>query len=95
MVTLTKDALNLVLKVIGLDENVSLLAMHLSEIEEEANNALDLLTSLRAHAFRHDAEAGQEALAELTIALEHLLHHAQAVLPGLQKQLDLAPEEVS
>ena len=94
MVTLTKDELNLVLKAIGISENIPLMAMHLSEIEEEANNVLDLLTSLRAHAFRHDVEAGQESLAELMIALEHLFHHLQAVLPDLQKQLDLTPEEV-
>lgn len=66
-----------------------LLAVHLSEIEDEAGNVLDLLTTLRAHAWREDKDAGQEALAELTIALEHLQSHVQHAIPILQEQLDL------
>lgn len=89
MTTITKDELNSVLEGIGIDKNVALQAMHLSEIEQEADNVLDLLTSLRAHAHHQDVVAGQETLAELTIALEHLFHHVQEVLPGLQEQLDL------
>ena len=85
----TREELNVALKTVGLSENVNLLAMHLSEIEEESGNVFDLLTALRSHAHQGDAGAGQESLAELTIALEHLLHHVKEVLPDLQKQLDL------
>jgi hypothetical protein len=86
------DELNLALTTVGFTEKVSLLAMHLAEIEEEAGNVLDLLTALRAHTYRGDAAAGEEALAELTIALEHLGHHLNEALPDLQKQLTIEPE---
>lgn len=69
-----------------------MLALHLSEIEEEADKALDLLMSIRSLARRGEAEAEQEGLAELTISLEHLLHHTQLALPMLQNELDLSPE---
>ncbi len=86
------DELNLALKTVGFTGQISLLAMHLSEIEDEAGNILDLLTTLRAHTFRGDSSAGQESLAELTIALEHLAQHLHEALPQLQKQLELEPE---
>lgn len=85
------DELNLALVTVGFTEKVSLLAMHLFEIEEEAGNALNLLTALRAHTYRGDAAAGEEVLAELTIALEHLAHHLNEALPDLQKQLNIEP----
>lgn len=87
-----EDELNLALTTVGFTEKIGLLAMHLSEIEEEAGNVLDLLTSLRAHTYRGDGAAGEEALAELTIALEHLAHHLNEALPNLQKQLEIEPE---
>ncbi|MBI1878983.1 MAG: hypothetical protein HYR94_12325 [Chloroflexi bacterium] len=86
------DELHLALTTVGFTEKIDLLAMHLSEIEEEAGNVLDLLTALRAHTYRGDAAAGEEALAELTIALEHLAHHLNEALPNLQKQLNIEPE---
>jgi hypothetical protein len=86
-----EDELNLALTTVGFTEKIDLLAMHLSEIEEEAGNVLDLLTALRAHTYRGDAAAGEEALAELTIALEHLAHHLNEALPNLQKQLEIEP----
>lgn len=86
-----KDELNLMLKTVGYNDNTPLLAMHLSEIEEEAENILDLITILRSHSYRSDSEATQEALAELTIALEHSLHHIQEALPVLQQHLDITP----
>jgi hypothetical protein len=91
MTTKVRDEFNLALEAVGVLENVKLMAMHLSEVEDEAGNVLDLLTMIRAHAYRGDVQAGQESLAELTIALEHLFHHTQQVLPDLQKQLDLEP----
>jgi len=82
-----------VLTQVGLDEDPSMVGMHLSEIEEEADNVLDLLTVVRTYAHTGDAEAGQVTLAELTVALGHLLHHAQEVLPLLEKQLDIYVDE--
>lgn len=89
MATTVRDEFNLVLEAVGVHENVKLMAMHLSEVEDEAGNVLDLLTLIRSHAYRGDVQAGQESLAELTIALEHLFHHIQRLIPDLQKQLDL------
>ncbi len=86
---LTRPGLDTALIQVGLDEQPRMLGMHLSEIEEEAENLLDLLTIVRTHAHTGDAVAGQETLAELTVALDHLLHHAREALPLLQKELDL------
>lgn len=93
MLTQTRDDLDTVLVQVGLDEHPHMLGMHLTEIEEEADNTLDLLTALRSYARTGDAVAGQETLAELTVALEHLIHHAQEALPALLRQLDLAVNE--
>lgn len=93
MVTQTRDDLDTALVQVGLDEQPHLLGMHLAEIEEEADNTLDLLTALRSYARTGDPVAGQETLAELTVALEHLIHHAQEALPALLRQLDLALDE--
>ena len=87
-----QDELNAVLINAGLQKDASLAAMHLSEIEEEAENVLDILTAVRSHVFRQDSEITQESLAELTIVLEHMLHHVQAVVPLLQEALDLEPD---
>ncbi len=92
MSTAIQDELSVALQIAKLGGQAEILAAHLSEIESEAEALLDLLTTVRAHARRDDTEATQEALAELVIALEHLLHHAQAALPGLQTGLDLQPE---
>ena len=87
-----RDELSLALKIGGFSADTASLPMHLSEIEEEASTVLDLFTVLRSHAHRGDASATQETLAELAIALEHLLHHVNEALPGLQKELDIEPE---
>ena len=86
-----RDELSLALKTAGFSEKVSLLAMHLSEMEDEAGRVLDLLTVVRSHAYRGDAAATQESLSELTIALEHLLHHVHEALPDLQAKLEIEP----
>lgn len=80
-----------VLRTVGLNENIDLLSMHLSELEEEAENVLDLLTVLRSNSYHSDHDSAQESAAELVIALEHLLHHIHELLPQLQKQLDIEP----
>lgn len=85
----TEDEMQTALTAVGLVMENGLLGMHLSEIEEEARNILELLTVLRAHAWREDENAGQETLAELTIALEHLQGHVEHAVPILQEQLDL------
>jgi len=82
------------LSAVGFVEDSNLNGMHLAEIGEEADNVLDLLICLRVEGRNNDAEGGSSTLIELTLALEHLLHHAQEVLPSLQKQLDFEPEEV-
>ena len=89
MLLKTRDDLDSVLSQVGLNEEPKMLGMHLSEIEAEADNILDLLIVVRSYARAGDGETGQETLAELTIALEHLLHHAKEAVPMLQKQLDL------
>jgi len=86
-----QDELNVALQLAKVGDQPALLASHLSEIEAEAETLLDLLVTVRAHARQDNVETTQEALAELVIALEHLLHHAQAALPGLQTGLDLQP----
>ncbi|HRJ44500.1 MAG: hypothetical protein KJZ86_13285 [Caldilineaceae bacterium] len=85
----TEDEMQAVLTAVGLALENGLLGMHLSEIEEEAENILETLSVLRAYAWREDENAGQETLAELTISLEHLLGHVQHAVPILQEELDL------
>jgi len=84
-----EDEMQAQLTAIGLRSENGLLAMHLSEIGDEAKNILELLTVLRAHAWREDEDAGQETLTELTISLEHLTGHVQHAIPILQEQLDI------
>ena len=86
-----RDELSVVLKTAGFSEKIAMLAMHLSEIEEETGTVLDLMTALSSHAYRGDAEATQESLSELAIALEHLQHHITEALPDLHKALGIEP----
>ncbi|MCP4418294.1 MAG: hypothetical protein GY805_16860 [Chloroflexi bacterium] len=87
----TKDIWQEVCQLLGMKEQPSLSIMHIQEIESEAENVLELLTVLRTDSYRDDAAAAQETAAELTIALEHLQHHIQELLPTVQKTLDLEP----
>jgi len=89
--TATKEIWQAVCRLLGISEQPNLSVMHLQEIESEAENLLELLTVLRTDTYRSDAAAAQETAAELTIALEHLQHHIQELLPTLQKTLDLEP----
>jgi hypothetical protein len=43
----TPDIWHTVLKTVGVNENIDLLSMHLNEIEEEAENVLDLLVTVQ------------------------------------------------
>lgn len=80
-----------VCQLLGLADSPGLPALHFSEMETEAENVLDLLTVLRTHTYQADGDGAQETAAELVIALEHLQHHVQALLPQLQQQLHLEP----
>ena len=92
MLTEIRDELITILEEVGLNSEASLLAMHLTEIEEEADRALDLLIALRAHARNHETEAAEEGLAELAISLSHLQHHVEGALPTMERQLGIADE---
>ena len=81
----------MVMKALDFDEDADLMAMHVGEFEEEAENVLQLLTVMRAAARQEDATGAQDAAAELVIALEHLAHHLNEFLPPLRAKLDLEP----
>ena len=84
-----KDRLRESLERVGLSTETNLMAMHLSEIEEEAVNFLDQLTAFRAHARHADPAAAQEALVEVSLALQHMADHIQAVTPSLDRELGI------
>jgi hypothetical protein len=73
----------------GLSKQANLVAMHLTEIEEEATNLLDQLTVFRAHSRHGDSEAAQEAMVEVSLALQHIADHIQAAAPILDTELDI------
>lgn len=85
----THDEISLALRLAGMESKVNGVAMHLPEVELEADRVPDLLATLRSLARQGDATKTEETLAELVIALEHLAHHAQAALPTLQRELEL------
>lgn len=72
-----------------LSTQTDLVAMHLTEIEEEAVNFLDQLTAFRAHARHRDSGAAQEALVEISLALQHMADHIQGVTPILDRELGI------
>jgi hypothetical protein len=45
------------LRLVGIDTSTDLQSMHLAEIEEEALNILELLTSLHVHARQQNEDA--------------------------------------
>jgi hypothetical protein len=77
----------------GLPTEANLTAMHLSEIEAETINFLDQLTTFRVHARHQDAIAAQEALVEISLALQHLADHIQAVTPILDGALGIGEDD--
>jgi septation ring formation regulator EzrA len=77
----------------GLPAEAHLMAMHLTEIEEETNNFLDQLTAFRAHARHEDPVAAQEALVEISLALQHIADHLQAVTPMLDRELGVGEDD--
>lgn len=89
----TRDDWQAVAQAVGFTDDADLVAMHIDEIEEEAGNVLDLLTVLRVDARQGDQELAEGTAAELTVALGHLMHHVQELLPLLEKQLDIEDTE--
>lgn len=91
MRTATDTVWPLVMRMLDFKENADLLAMHVGEFEEEAENALQLLAVMRAAARQEDGDSAMDGAAELVISLEHLSHHLDELLPVLRAKLDLAP----
>jgi hypothetical protein len=89
MKTATETVWPLVMRALDFEDDADLMAMHFGEFEEEAENVLQLLTVMRAAARQEDAAGTQDAAAELVIALEHLSHHLNDLLPPLRARLDL------
>jgi hypothetical protein len=86
----TSERLEDLLHRAGLPADPELAAMHLAEIEPEAGNSLDQLTAFRALARSDEPASAQEALVEVSLALQHLAHHARAVTPMLDEALGIA-----
>ena len=91
MRTATETIWPMVMKALDFEADADLMAMHFGEFEEEAENVRRLLTVMRAAARQGDAAGAQDAAAELVIALEHLAHHLNELLPSLRAKLDLEP----
>lgn len=89
---MTLDNVQDLLTQAGLGPDSDLIAMHLTEIEEEADNYLDQFTTFRVLARLGEASAAQEVLVEISVSLQHLAHHAQAVTPMLDRALGVEDE---
>ena len=89
MGTATEAVWPMVMSALGFEDDAGLLTIHVGEFEEEAQNALQLLTIMRAAARQEDVSGTQDTAAELVIALEHLAHHLNGLLPPLRAKLDL------
>jgi hypothetical protein len=92
MVTMTyevREQLQDLLDSAGMSDQANLVAMHLTEIEEEAVNFLDQLTAFRAHARHQDSAAAQETMVEISLSLQHIADHIQAVTPILDRELGI------
>jgi len=74
-------------------EQVNLIAMHLTEIEEEAAHFLDQLITFRAYARQNDSVAAQETLVEISLALQHIADHIQTVAPLLDEELGIGDKD--
>jgi hypothetical protein len=83
------DDYRLALSQAGIESKVSLLAVHMCGVDDEGEEVLEQLTSLRTHAYQADARAARAALIEMTIHLARLQQHIRATLPELQRQLNI------
>lgn len=73
-------------------EDTNLLSMHLSEIEEEAAAFLNHMLAFRSTASREELEEARRALVEITLSLEHMLHHIGDAVTILNRELDMTDE---
>lgn len=73
----------------GLPEQAESIAMHLTEVEEETAHFLDQLIAFRAHARQGDSAAAQEAMVEISLALQHIANHIQTVTPLIDKEVGI------
>jgi hypothetical protein len=73
----------------GMSDQANLVAMHLTEIEEEAVNFLDQLTVFRAHARHQDSAVAQETMVEISLSLQHIADHIQAITSILDRELGI------
>jgi len=85
----SKEQLKDLLAQADLSDQAELIAMHLTEIEQETANFLDQLIAFRAHARQGDSAAAQESLVEISLALQHITDHIQTVTPLMDKELDI------
>lgn len=93
MSVMVKDQWEQVVETLDFTEDGDLAAMHMSEIEEEASDLLDLLITLRVNGREDDRERAELTAVDLSVSLSHLLHHIQELLPLLEKQLDIEETE--
>jgi hypothetical protein len=76
-------------------EDYHVVAMHLTEIEDEVLNFLDELSDFRAHARHLDPVAAQLALVEISVALHHIANHIPAVTAILNQELGIDVDDVA
>lgn len=84
-VVVEKDRLKGILATGGFED--SLLAMHLAEIQESVEAVLEYMKSLREDAKRK--QEIRDTLIDLSLTLDHLIHHSQEALTMLEPDLGL------
>ena len=88
-----KERLEDMLAQAGLPNQANLVAMRLTEIVEETVNFLDHLTAFRAYARHQNSIAAQEAMVEISLALQHIADHIQAAVPILDGELGIDEDD--
>lgn len=84
-VVVEKDRLKGILASGGIES--SLLAMHLAEIQESAGTVLEYVTSLKEDGKQR--QQIRDILIDLTLSLDHLVHHSEDALALLEPELGL------
>jgi hypothetical protein len=74
-------------------QDYHLVAMHLTEIEDEALNFLDELTAFRTYARHYNLTAAQTSLVEISLALQHIANHIPILTSILNRELGIEIEE--
>ena len=86
------DSMENTLSQSGIDARKGLLAMHMAEIAEELHNLTSLMGDLHLQAANQNSDDAQDTLVDITLSLEHLVHHAQYAIPEIEIQLDIRDE---